>query len=144
MFLLPSRRECVADARQRLESSLRHRRVCADACDTAVLVISELFTNAVLHTDSALITCEVRVTAAHVRLDVHDQGVRGPRERTAESTGAGLSPRRPDSRAENGRGLLLVESLADAWGVVPRAGGTGRTVWATLPLPPEQAPATHT
>ncbi|MFJ9715961.1 ATP-binding protein [Streptomyces sp. NPDC101213] len=43
--------------------------------------------------------------------------------------------RRPDPDAESGRGLLLVEVLADRWGVrlgpVPR-----KTVWAELDLPP--------
>ncbi|GGV00036.1 hypothetical protein GCM10010211_79250 [Streptomyces albospinus] len=32
--------------------------------------------------------------------------------------------------AENGRGLLIVARLAAGWGVVPRAGGPGKTVWA--------------
>ncbi|MGD3107976.1 ATP-binding protein [Streptomyces sp. YGL11-2] len=32
--------------------------------------------------------------------------------------------------AENGRGLLIVARLAAGWGVVPRPGGPGKTVWA--------------
>ncbi|MFK0296675.1 ATP-binding protein, partial [Streptomyces sp. NPDC090442] len=32
--------------------------------------------------------------------------------------------------AESGRGLLIVGRLADRWGVVPRPGGPGKTVWA--------------
>ncbi|MFB6980367.1 ATP-binding protein [Streptomyces scopuliridis] len=123
-FTLPSRRDSVARARHWLRDELQRWRLHTDLCDVAVLVISELFTNAVLHTASALISCEVRLLAEHVRLDVHDQGARD----------GAPSPRSPDSRAENGRGLLLVESLAEAWGVGSREGGMGHTVWAMLPL----------
>ncbi|WP_326612216.1 ATP-binding protein [Streptomyces scopuliridis] len=123
-FTLPSRRDSVARARHWLRDELQRWRLHTDLCDVAVLVVSELFTNAVLHTASALISCEVRLLAEHVRLDVHDQGARD----------GAPSPRSPDSRAENGRGLLLVESLAEAWGVGSREGGVGRTVWAMLPL----------
>ncbi|MCL7377514.1 ATP-binding protein [Streptomyces sp. 35G-GA-8] len=123
-FTLPSRRDSVSRARHWLRDELQRWRLHTDLCDVAVLVVSELFTNAVLHTASALISCEVRLLAEHVRLDVHDQGARE----------GGPSPRSPDFRAENGRGLLLVESLAEAWGVGSREGGAGRTVWAMLPL----------
>ncbi|MFJ9029430.1 ATP-binding protein [Streptomyces sp. NPDC102274] len=123
-FTLPSRRDSVARARHWLRDELQRWRLPTDLCDVAVLVVSELFTNAVLHTASALISCEVRLLTEHVRLDVHDQGARD----------GAPSPRNPDSRAENGRGLLLVESLAEAWGVGSREGGVGRTVWAMLPL----------
>lgn len=123
VFTLPGRQDSVAEARHRVGSELRRRSVPDDQCDAAVLLISELFTNAVLHTASARISCEVRVTPEHVRLDVHDQGAQDE----------ALSPRRPDSRAESGRGLLLVDSLSEAWGVTARAGGVGRTVWAVLP-----------
>ncbi|MFC9649867.1 MULTISPECIES: ATP-binding protein [unclassified Streptomyces] len=123
-FTLPSRRDSVARARHWLRDELQRWRLHTDLCDVAVLVLSELFTNAVLHTASALVSCEVRLLTEHVRLDVHDQGARD----------GAPSPRNPDSRAENGRGLLLVESLAEAWGVGSREGGVGRTVWAMLPL----------
>ncbi|MFF1421088.1 ATP-binding protein [Streptomyces sp. NPDC058280] len=124
-FTLPGRRDSVARARHRVRAELQRRRLPADLCDVAVLVISELVTNAVLHTGGALVGCEVRVMTDHVRLDVHDQGIQD----------GALGPRCPDSDAESGRGLLLVDSLADSWGVVSREGGVGRTVWATLPFP---------
>lgn len=45
----------------------------------------------------------------------------------------GLNPQLPPPEAESGRGLLLVEVLADRWGVVP--GPVPRkTVWAELDL----------
>lgn len=36
--------------------------------------------------------------------------------------------------AESGRGLLIVAGLATRWGVTPRDGAPGRTVWAELRL----------
>lgn len=44
------------------------------------------------------------------------------------------SPRDTWSTEEDGRGLLLVEALADAWGTRPTA--SGKTVWFTLLLTP--------
>ncbi|MFI5754608.1 ATP-binding protein [Streptomyces sp. NPDC051569] len=123
-FTLPSRRDSVAGARHRVRTELERRNVPAELCDHAVLVLSELVTNAVLHATGAVIGCEVRVTADQVRLDVHDQGTRD----------GVVGPRPADSRAESGRGLILVDSLAGAWGVVTHENGAGRTVWATLPL----------
>ncbi|MYT29006.1 MULTISPECIES: ATP-binding protein [unclassified Streptomyces] len=44
--------------------------------------------------------------------------------------GAGAGADGCDGLAESGRGLLIVACLADRWGVVPRQGGPGKTVWA--------------
>lgn len=41
--------------------------------------------------------------------------------------------RRPSPDAGNGRGMLLVQHLAEAWGTAPRVGG-GKVVWFTLPV----------
>ncbi|WP_334527037.1 hypothetical protein [Streptomyces sp. B21-105] len=38
--------------------------------------------------------------------------------------------------AEHGRGLILVAALCETWGVVPRPGGRGKTVWAVVAAPP--------
>ncbi|WP_327324908.1 ATP-binding protein [Streptomyces sp. NBC_01210] len=38
--------------------------------------------------------------------------------------------RRPGEMASSGRGLLLMEMLADAWGVDPR--GEGKSIWFEL------------
>ncbi|MEU6479676.1 ATP-binding protein [Streptomyces sp. NPDC047017] len=52
-------------------------------------------------------------------------------------------PRQPAEDAESGRGLLLVDALADRWGVAedrfPR-----KTVWAELRCAPPPAPPAHT
>lgn len=89
--------------------------------DDALLVTSELATNAVTHADSA---CRIRLSLsrAALRIDVID-------------TGAGTPEPQPESRtAEHGRGLHLVDALTAAWGleIVP---GEGKLVWAELPRP---------
>lgn len=50
-----------------------------------------------------------------------------------------------DTESESGRGLLLVTSLADDWGVTDRLGGPGKTVWASVecPVPPSRTRASH-
>ncbi|MEV0252719.1 ATP-binding protein [Streptomyces sp. NPDC050732] len=49
-----------------------------------------------------------------------------------------LHPRRPSSEEESGRGLLLVETLADRWGtdLGTPAFGPCKTIWAELAPPP--------
>jgi hypothetical protein len=60
-----------------------------------------------------------------VRGEVGDtRGERSPRQESAE----------PD--AEHGRGLILMAALCGTWGVAPRPGGPGKTVWAVVATPP--------
>ncbi|WP_338900246.1 ATP-binding protein [Streptomyces sp. TG1A-60] len=86
--------------------------------ETAELLTSELVTNALIHTDhDAVLTATVSPRGLHV--EVRDFVARRPRPRM---------PRTDDGT--HGRGLLLVQSLADAWGV--RAHGVGKAVWFDL------------
>jgi anti-sigma regulatory factor (Ser/Thr protein kinase) len=86
--------------------------------EIAELLTSELVTNALIHTDhDAVLTATVSPRGLHV--EVRDFVGRRPR------------PRMPNADdGTNGRGLLLVQSLADAWGV--RAHGVGKAVWFDL------------
>ncbi|MGW0579720.1 ATP-binding protein, partial [Streptomyces sp. NPDC002920] len=95
--------------------------VCEDTCDTAALVISELVTNAIVHTASAVVVCELHDGDEQVRLSVRDEGC-APGETHP-------SPQR--SEEEHGRGLLLVEALCHSWGAQEH--GLGLLVWADLP-----------
>jgi anti-sigma regulatory factor (Ser/Thr protein kinase) len=95
----------------------------ADTRADLLLVVSELVTNAVVH------------GAEPIRVTV----VRAPQRVRVEVTDGApdSSPRndpRPPRDAENGRGLSVVTRLAVAWGwrATP---GSGKTVWAELPLP---------
>jgi hypothetical protein len=77
----------------------------AGTADVAELLMSELVTNALIHTDhGAVVTATVE--ASTLRVEVRDFVVGLPMPRVA-TTGLGT----------NGRGLLLAQSLADAWGV---------------------------
>lgn len=85
-----------------------------DRLDTAVLLISELVTNAVLHG-----TGEIRLT-----IDVHD----GDARFTVCDEGSGTPEVRPEPGPDGGWGLRLVGQLASRWGV-----REGRTqVWFEL------------
>lgn len=92
-----------------------------EVLDEALLLISELVTNAVLHgVPPIMLLVECDEVALHVR--VRDGSPALPEPRDAE----------PDS--EGGRGMTLVEILTDAWGVVPvfDTYGAGKEVWFEL------------
>ncbi|WP_391654396.1 ATP-binding protein [Streptomyces tamarix] len=120
-FELPARAESVGRARRLVVERLALWGAGGDVRDTAELVVSELFTNAVVHTASGRVVCELRDRGEHVRIAVHDEGCRvtGPRLRAAE-------------REECGRGLILVDALCSAWGTHDARHGAGRVVWAEL------------
>ena len=109
----------AAAARQFLRSQLEQLSIPDPPFETAVLLTSELVSNALLHArtsvDLTLIT-----SPACVRVEVHDGNSRRP---VASAT--------PDD-ATSGRGLMMVQALAGAWGV----DGTveGKTVWFELPF----------
>lgn len=91
-----------------------------DLVDTAMLLTSELVTNAYLHARSEV---EVRVDRRRdvVRVDVADSSELVP------------ARYRYDDEAYTGRGVTLVESLALAWGVDPLP--EGKSVWFELAAP---------
>jgi len=111
----------VAEVRGLLRDQL-HRWEVPELIDTAQLLTSELVTNALVHTDSgAELTATLTGEAQPLlRVEVHDRTGGRPRARV------------PDEQAGGGRGLLLVQALADAWGV--RAQPVGKTVWFELSL----------
>ncbi|MEI5097872.1 ATP-binding protein [Streptomyces sp. PmtG] len=108
----------VSEARQALRDLLRHWGR-PGAADVAELLTSELVTNALVHTDhDAILTATVG--PRRLRVEVRDFVGRRPRMRGEAAPGD----------ATHGRGLVLVQSLADAWGV--RAHGVGKAVWFEL------------
>lgn len=82
--------------------------------ETVQLLVSELVTNALLHTDDDIEVAVERIGAG-VRVDVIDRSPSKPV----------LKPYGRD--AATGRGLRLVEALADGWGV--HDGGDRKAVW---------------
>ncbi|MET9678895.1 SpoIIE family protein phosphatase [Streptomyces coeruleorubidus] len=112
--------ERVAVARQQLRELL-HDWSSPDQVDSAVLLLSELLTNVLVHTDSdALLVAEITggVGERRLRIEVTDAGDDLPHKR------------RPGELASSGRGLVLMELLAHAWGVDPR--GEGKSIWFEL------------
>jgi hypothetical protein len=120
-FELAAHPSSPAKARRLTRSRLTGWSVCEDTCDTADLVVSELVTNAIVHTASSRIVCELHDDEDLVRIAVRDEGC-APGEPHP-------SPQRPEE--EHGRGLLLVEALCHAWGAQQH--GPGLVVWAELP-----------
>ncbi|MFF4752922.1 ATP-binding protein [Streptomyces sp. NPDC002514] len=117
-----------AQARRLTRDRLSGWSVCADTCDTAVLVISELVTNAIVHTASGRVVCELHDHDDVLRIAVRDEGC-------APGTPHPSSQR---SEEEHGRGLLLVGAMCRAWGAQEH--GPGLLVWAELPRQADSAP----
>ena len=89
--------------------------------DDVVLMASELFTNAVLHGDGD-VEVVLSLSGGHVRLEVADGGgVPVPSEVP-----------RPTPDAITGRGLAIVDALADRWGNGSDPAGRTR-VWIEIP-----------
>ncbi|MGX1561345.1 ATP-binding protein [Streptomyces sp. NPDC055506] len=111
-----------AQARRLTRARLTGWSVCEDTCDSAALVVSELVTNAIVHTASTHIVCELHDGDELVRIAVRDEGCAPGQPHAAGRT-------RPEE--EHGRGLLLVDTLCEAWGAHEH--GPGMLVWAELP-----------
>ncbi|MEV7419852.1 ATP-binding protein [Streptomyces sp. NPDC089919] len=107
----------VGEVRAALRELLRHWGR-PESTDVAELLATELVTNALVHTDQG---AEVTATlaAARLRVEVRDHTAKHPRS---------LVPAADDGTS--GRGLLLVQALADDWGVSLQ--GAGKVVWFEL------------
>ncbi|MFI7361980.1 SpoIIE family protein phosphatase [Streptomyces sp. NPDC050149] len=112
--------ERIAAARSLLREML-HDWADEEQIDSAVLMVSEMATNVLVHTDGdALMVAQA--TGEHgdrrLRVEVSDGSDELPHKR------------RPGEMASSGRGLVLMEMLAHAWGVDPR--GSGKSIWFEL------------
>ncbi|MET7639128.1 SpoIIE family protein phosphatase [Streptomyces sp. NPDC005438] len=110
----------IADARHQLRGLL-HDWTDPDQVDGAVLMLSEMLTNVLVHTDGdALMVAELGGERGNrrLRVEVADRSDELPHRR------------QPGELASSGRGLVLLESLADRWGVDPR--GEGKCIWFQL------------
>ncbi|HEY6798918.1 MAG TPA: SpoIIE family protein phosphatase [Kineosporiaceae bacterium] len=87
---------------------------------SATLAVSELVTNTVLHTASAVHVTLRRSAGGGLWIGVYDDSDRRVRYRP------------PVGDDITGRGLLIIDTLADAWGVTPTSEGSGKTVWLEL------------
>lgn len=123
-FELPAHATAVADAREKVRGQVRSWGLPEELGRTAQLVVSEFFTNAVVHTDSCRVRCRLQVCEQRLRIEVLDEGA-----------GCGqVVPRQAAPGDVNGRGLQLVSALAETWGVRSEDSDSGRVVWAELTL----------
>ncbi|MFF4586360.1 SpoIIE family protein phosphatase [Streptomyces sp. NPDC001388] len=112
--------DAVMHARRFTARTLRRWKV-AEAADAVLLVVSELVTNALVHTQGP------------VRLDLV---LRGDRVRVSVSDSSPRAPAKPvivDWESTGGRGLMLVEAMSESSGSVPVAGG--KQVWSEIVVP---------
>nr|WP_308380099.1 SpoIIE family protein phosphatase [Streptomyces sp. ISL-43] len=90
--------------------------------DAALLVVSELVTNATAHTQGE-VGMDLTLSADRLRIAVNDASPRSP-----------VKPVSVSWESTGGRGLLIVEATTMAWGSVPLSGG--KQVWAEIPWHP--------
>jgi anti-sigma regulatory factor (Ser/Thr protein kinase) len=115
----------VGRARRWARSRLAGSGIEADEplAETLVLLVSELVTNAVVHTGCPavlrmLLPGVPATPPGTVRVEVADSSNRAPR------------PRQADGGETNGRGLALVDGLADRWGWQHE--GAGKRIWCEV------------
>jgi anti-sigma regulatory factor (Ser/Thr protein kinase) len=106
-----------APAARRFATSVLRSWRCDELVDAAQLLLSELVVNAVLHAESS-VTVTLELLAGRVRIEVADRSAVTPQIRPV------------DPAAVSGRGLMIVDALASAWGVDPTS--DGKVVWFEL------------
>ena len=96
----------------------------SDVMHDAELLVSELVTNALRHGDPD-ITLQMSTHPPRLGVGVVDRG-------EADS----IAPRNPPPGQPDGRGLMIVDAIASAWGVHPIDPPPGKIVWFELgPIP---------
>jgi serine/threonine-protein kinase RsbW len=122
---IPGRPEHVREARA---FAARILAGLGPAAETAVLLTSELVTNAVRHSRSrrpgGTVSMLILESPDGVRVEVTDDGCED-----------GVPVVKADAFASDGHGLMLVQSLAAQWGYL--RSGAGTTVWFRLARPGE-------
>jgi anti-sigma regulatory factor (Ser/Thr protein kinase) len=110
-----------APSRARLYVSERAAALPADLLADALVLVSELVTNAINYGRPA-ITLRMRSKPPSIGISVADSGSDLPR----------LARGLPDPTVTSGRGLLIVAALANNWGVTRHDPLPGKTVWFEL------------
>ncbi|MGV9245281.1 SpoIIE family protein phosphatase [Streptomyces sp. NPDC003710] len=121
----PGDPEALVEARRMIRSAVRSWGA-GERSDEIELVADELISNVLMHTEGPA-TVTLRVITGHdrrFRVEVEDSSSALPRRRDAGVLGV------------SGRGLLLVDRLADDWGVESR--GVGKVVWAEFRVVPRR------
>jgi serine/threonine-protein kinase RsbW len=107
-------------------------RVAAPVLDSALLLLSELVTNSVRHSNAPSaegVIVRLRLTRAMLRLEVEDSGHDGA-----------IATRPSNQQNGGGFGLNIVQTLSDCWGI-ERSAHRGTRVWAQLQRTPLTGPS---
>lgn len=117
----PGDPEALVSARHMIGAAVRAWGA-RDRADEIELIADELIVNALMHTDGpAIVTLRVLTgPQRRLRVEVEDRSSALPRRREAGDSGV------------SGRGLMLVDRLADVWGVESR--GSGKCVWCEFTM----------
>jgi PAS domain S-box-containing protein len=119
---IPAAASALSDGRRFAVTTLQEWHVPELTIENATLIVSELLTNAIVH-GFPPIRLRLRRTPEELAIEVDDAGSAMPRK--LQTT--------PDDL--HGRGLAIVADLGDRWAARPN--GHGKTVWTTIPLPPD-------
>jgi anti-anti-sigma regulatory factor len=114
---LPHAPGACAEARDAVRLTCRRWRV-PHLVDNAEILVTELVANAVCHARGE-VCLSIVLRGRHLHVSVRDGSVEPPRLGRGDPFGG-----------EGGRGLQLIDAIADGWGSLPT--GTGKWVWATL------------
>jgi anti-sigma regulatory factor (Ser/Thr protein kinase) len=132
-FAIPAAPESVGLARKMTDAVLRNW-ACAVDLDMAILLVDEVFTNAVLHgvgavPGAARVSVELVASGQGLHVEVHDPN-QGHRK---------VAARRAGAHSETGRGLELVDALSTCWGA--KETPDGKYVYFDMaPYEPQDAP----
>jgi len=118
---LPARATSPRAARQAVSGLLRDEGISGVPYDDALLIVSELVTNAVRHAQSDI---ELVATFDRGELCVRVSDNESALPRT------GL----PTPGQAGGWGMFLVAEMCSEWGCELHTSANGKTVWATLPI----------
>lgn len=119
-YIAPGDLGALNGIRQMIRAATKAWRV-EEHSEEIALTAHELVTNAVLHTDAGVVVTVRLLGGARLRVEVEDRSAEHPTVRQA------------DDWHRTGRGLLLVDQLADVWGVESR--GEGKCVWCEFLSP---------
>jgi anti-sigma regulatory factor (Ser/Thr protein kinase) len=115
--VLPAVAPSVGAARRFVAASMRRHHALPETIDVAVLLTSELVTNALIHAGSR-VELSVLVGDAGFRIEVGDQ------------SSVDARPREVAFDDLSGRGLHIVDAMSSRWGSGPS--GNGKRVWFEL------------
>jgi hypothetical protein len=112
----------AGEARSQVRAAVRDWKVPVDL-DIALVLTSDLVTNAIMNGDGATLTLAIRCSRGHLRIDVYDKSRFLPMGSDEPAT------------ARAGYGLVLVAALSTEWGSFRTP--AGKAMYFTLALQPD-------